>query len=95
MESMKDLATKADLKQAVNAATLRISVMLGLMVAVLLAATYVMTRALWPRGTIVFHLKTGAVRDRPPISSSLIKTIGPYLINRDAGPPVFRPFPRT
>lgn len=46
MESMKDIATKADLKQAVNAATLRISMMIGLMVAVLLAATYVMTRAL-------------------------------------------------
>lgn len=46
MDSMKDLATKADLKQAVNTATLRISLMIGLMVAVLLAATYIMTRAL-------------------------------------------------
>lgn len=46
MESMKDLATKADLKQAVNAATYRISVMLGLMIAIVLAAAYVMARAL-------------------------------------------------
>lgn len=46
MDSMKDLATKADLKQAVNIATYRISVMLGLMVAIVLTATYVMTQAL-------------------------------------------------
>lgn len=46
MDSIKELATKKDLEQAVNAATLRISVMIGLMVAVLVAATFIMTRTL-------------------------------------------------
>lgn len=46
MESMKDIATKADLKQAVNAATLRISMMIGLMVATVLTAAFVMMRGL-------------------------------------------------
>jgi hypothetical protein len=46
MDNINELATKKDLEQAVNAATCRISVMLGLMVAVLLAAAYVMARGM-------------------------------------------------
>lgn len=46
MDSMKDLLTKDYLKQAIRLQTLRISLMLGLMVAVLIAATYIMARAL-------------------------------------------------
>lgn len=46
MDSIKELATKKDLEQAIRLQTLRISLMLGLMVAVLIAATFVMTRAL-------------------------------------------------
>lgn len=46
MDDMSALATKADLEQAVNAATYRISVMLGSMVTIVLAATFVMARVL-------------------------------------------------
>lgn len=44
MDSMNDLLTKDYLKRAIRLQTLRISMMIGLMVAVLLAATYIMAR---------------------------------------------------
>lgn len=46
MDSMNDLLTKDYLKQAIRLQTLRISLMLGLMVVVLLAATYIMARGM-------------------------------------------------
>lgn len=44
MGNVNELATKADLEEAMRTATLRISVMIGLMVAIVLAATFVMAR---------------------------------------------------